>query len=127
MARKIAIVAAFLLMTSGLVLARDRQGGRRTNSAVGTGVVLQRNFYYPFAAYVVPYQAPVLLISPYGTAYYLLPAVVVSSPYFCTLHNDAFVSRIGLLDHLAGMHKISLDAAASICPVGVSSCIFPQY
>ena len=55
------------------------------------------------------------------------PAVVVTYPYFCVFHNDGFVSRIGLLDHLAGTHKIPLDAAATICPDGVGSCVFPSY
>jgi hypothetical protein len=63
----------------------------------------------------------------YGPSYYVPPAVVVTSPYFCAFHNDGFVSRIGLLDYLSGTHKIPLDAAATICPDGVGSCVFPSY
>jgi hypothetical protein len=70
---------------------------------------------------------PVLVVSPYGPSYYVPPTVVVTWPYFCIFHNDGFVSRIGLLDHLAGTHKIPLDAAANLCPDGVSSCVFPAY
>jgi len=42
-------------------------------------------------------------------------------------HNEGYVSRIGLLDHLAGTHKIHLDAAVSLCPDGATICIFPPY
>jgi len=36
------------------------------------------------------------------------------------------VSRVGLLDHLSGMHKIPLDAATNVCPDD-GGCIFPSY
>jgi hypothetical protein len=77
--------------------------------------------------YYVPYASPVLVVSPYAPAYFLPPAMVVTAPYFCLLHNEGFVSRIGLLDHLAGTHKIALDAAVSFCPDGAASCVFPSY
>ena len=128
MARKLTVVVlAFLLLISGLALAGGRRGAPRTGIGLGSGVGLARPYYYPFASYYVPYQAPVLVISPYGPSYYVPPAVVVTYPYFCVFHNDGFVSRIGLLDHLAGTHKIPLDAAATICPDGVGSCVFPSY
>ena len=127
MARKLAAVAGFLLLISGLAVAGERHGAPRSRIGFGSGVALDRRYYYPFAAYYVPYQVPVLVISPYGPSYYLPPAVVVTAPYFCVFHNDGFVSRIGLLDHLAGTHKIPLDAAATICPDGVGSCVFPSY
>ena len=38
----------------------------------------------------------------------LAPSVVITSPYLCILHNEAFVSRIGMIDHLAGMHGMPL-------------------
>ena len=68
-----------------------------------------------------------VVISPYAPAYLLPPTVVVTMPYFCALHNEGYVSRIGLLDHLAGMHKIPLDAATNFCPDGVGCCVFPSY
>jgi hypothetical protein len=77
--------------------------------------------------YYVPYASPVLVVSPYAPAYFLPPTVVVTAPYFCVLHNEGFVSRIGLLDHLAGTHKIALDAAVTLCPDGAASCVFPSY
>jgi hypothetical protein len=43
------------------------------------------------------------------------------------LHNEAFVSRVGMIDHLAGMHGMLLDATASICPDAAGNCIFPSY
>ena len=125
--RKLTAVLAFIVFISGLALAAERQGAPRSRVGVASGVPLERRYYSPFVAYYVPYQAPVLVISPYGPSYYVPPAVVVTSPYFCVFHNDGFVSRIGLLDHLAGTHKIPLDAAATLCPNGVGSCIFPSY
>jgi hypothetical protein len=77
--------------------------------------------------YYVPYAPPVLVVSPYAPAYLLPPTVVATSPYFCVLHNEGFVSRVGLLDHLAGAHQIALDAALSLCPDGAASCMFPTY
>ena len=71
------------------------------------------------------YYPPVVVISPYSPPYYVSPTVVATSPYFCVFHNDGFVSRVGLLDHLSGMHRIPLDMAASLCPDGTGSCIFP--
>jgi hypothetical protein len=32
-----------------------------------------------------------------------------------------------MIDHLAGMHGMLLDAAASICPAAAANCIFPSY
>jgi hypothetical protein len=127
MARKLTVVLAFILVISGVALAAERHGAPRSRMGFGSGVALERRYYYSFVPYYVPYQAPVLVISPYGPSYYVPPAVVVTYPYFCVFHNDGFVSRIGLLDHLAGTHKIPLDAAATICPGGFGSCVFPSY
>jgi hypothetical protein len=83
---------------------------------------------YPYTYYYRTYVPPVLVVSPYGGSYYLPPTVVVTQPYFCVLHNEGFVSRVGLLDHLSSsLHRIPLDAAAAICPDGVESCVFPTY
>jgi hypothetical protein len=120
-------VLSFILLLSGLALAGPREGTPRSRFGFGSGVPLERRYFYPVIPYYIPYQAPVLVISPYGPSYYVPPAVVVTSPFFCVFHNDGFVSRIGLLDHLAGTHKIPLDAAATICPDGVGSCVFPSY
>ncbi|MGH7797135.1 MAG: hypothetical protein ACREQ2_19910 [Candidatus Binatia bacterium] len=74
-----------------------------------------------------PNYPPVVVISPYSHYFYVPPPVVVTTPFFCVLHNHGFVSRVGLLDHLSGMHRISLHDAASLCPDGVENCIFPSY
>ena len=63
----------------------------------------------------------------FASACYLPSSVVITSSYLCILHNEAFVSRIGMIDHLAGMHGMLLDAAASICPDAAANCIFPSY
>ena len=91
------------------------------------GVTPNRPFYrrgYPVSPYSYP---PIPLIPPYASACYLPSSVVITSPYLCILHNEAFVSRIGMIDHLAGMHGMLLDAAASICPDAAGNCIFPSY
>jgi hypothetical protein len=127
MPRFLAAAVGVVLLVAGLALAHERQGSRRARLVHNHSVALERRFAHPSTTIFVPYQAPALVISPYGPSYYLPPAVVVSSPYFCVLHNDGFVSRIGLLDHLAGTHKLPLDVAAAICPDGVGSCVFPSY
>ncbi|MBM4297699.1 MAG: hypothetical protein FJ143_08165 [Deltaproteobacteria bacterium] len=127
MPRIFAAVVGLILLVSGLAWAAERHGARRTKLAHSHSVPLERRSVHSTTTIFVPYQTPVLVISPYGPSYYLPPAVVVTSPYFCVLHNDGFVSRIGLLDHLAGTHKLPLDVAAAICPDGVGSCVFPSY
>ena len=72
------------------------------------GVTPNRPFYrrgYPVSPYSYP---PIPLIPPYASACYLPSSVVITSPYLCILHNEAFVSRIGMIDHLAGMHGMPL-------------------
>ena len=125
MARMITVVLVFILSMAGVVLAGDRHGSVRIR--LGGGAPLERRLDHPFVANYIPYQAPLLVLSPYGPVYYVPPAVVVTAPYFCVFHHGAFVSRVGLLDHLSGRHKIPLDVAATICPDGVASCVFPSY
>ena len=125
--RSLALVSALMLVISGIGLAGQRDPSTRSKFAAGSTAHLAQRYYYPLSYYYVFYQAPVLVISPYGPSYYLPPAVVVTAPYFCVFHNHGFVSRVGLLDHLAGTHKIPLDAASAICPDGTGSCIFPSY
>ena len=69
---------------------------------------------------------PTIIILPSAGFYYVPPTVVVTSPYFCVFHNEAFVSRIGMIDHLSGMHGLPLTTAASICPDANGNCIFPS-
>lgn len=99
-------------------------------AAPGSRIVVQRQVVpvYHYYYYYPAYPPPVLVLSPYTRTYVLPPAVVVATaPFFCALHNDGFVSRVGMLDHLAGSHRIGLDAAATICPDGAGSCLFPSY
>jgi len=135
------ILAAITILATGLTLSADVGAGPRraivaprANSAVtnlpygvGNGVGVQRRFYGAHPYYYQPYYPPVAVMSPYAPSFYILaPTVVANQPYFCVLHNEGFFSRIGLIDHLAGTHKIPLDAATDLCPDGVS-CIFPSY
>ena len=85
-----------------------------------------RFYYYVPGNYYQPYYPQVIVISPYAATYVPAPTVVVTAPFFCVLHNEGWVSRVGLLDHLSGMHRIPLDAAANLCPDD-GGCIFPSY
>jgi hypothetical protein len=139
-----AVILAFAVTLAGEPRADNRQFTSRTQSTSGPTLVAgagsikaaeRRNFhavkpsrfyYYVPGNYYQPYYPQVIVVSPYAPAYVLPPTVVVTSPFFCVLHNEGWVSRIGLLDHLSGTHKIPLDAAANLCPDG-TSCIFPSY
>jgi hypothetical protein len=139
------ILSAIALFTLGVVLVAEAGAGPRRGiltPRAGSGVrsfsggvpgrvVVQRQFYggypYYYQHYYQPYYPPVLVISPYAQSYILPPTVVANEPYFCVLHNQGFISRVGLVDHLAGTHKIPLEAATSVCPYGGGSCIFPSY
>ena len=136
---------ALALALGGELRAGSRQLTVRTQSGSGSALVAgagshraaeRRNFhavkpshfyYYVPRDYYQPYYPAVVVVSPYAPAYVLSPTVVVTSPFFCVLHNEGWVSRVGLLDHLSGMHKIPLDAAANLCPDGGGNCIFPSY
>lgn len=134
------ILSAITILALGLVLAGEVGAGPRramvaprANAGVtffaggaSNRVIVQRQFAYPYY-YYQPYSPPVVVISPYAQSYMLPPTVVVTAPYFCVLHNEGYVSRVGLLDHLAGTHKIPLNAATSLCPDGGGNCVFPSY
>jgi hypothetical protein len=64
----------------------------------------------------------VVAISSFSILYYR--PVVVTSAFFCVLHNDAFVTRAGLLDHLSGTHRTPPTAAAWRCPDSAESCMY---
>lgn len=87
-------------------------------------VYFNNSYYYP--GYYYPYNPPLVVVSPYSS-YYIPPTVVATLPYFCVLHQTGWVTRAGFLDHLAGTHKLTLESAASFCPDGFDSCLFPGY
>ena len=127
------LLSVFLLLTAS-VRAGPPRGTPRAGFVVGGTVtpafafgIQAPRYYYPNGFYYGPSQVPIVVYSPYSPAYYLPPTAVVTLPFFCVLDNHGFVSRIALLDHIAGTHKIPLDTAASVCPDGVTSCIFPSY
>jgi hypothetical protein len=133
------ILFGFLLALSGELWAAQSRSQSRSNVARGkfaSGGSVPRSgpiyrytypYLYPYNYYYQPYYPPVVVISPYLQPYYVTPTVVATSPYFCVFHNEGYVSRIGLLDHLAGTHKIPLDAVAAFCPDDGGACIFPSY
>jgi hypothetical protein len=89
------------------------------------GHPIRPHYHYPNGYYYRPFYPPAVVISPYGPAYYQSRVVEVTSAYFCVLHNVGFVNRAGMVDHLAGTHKFPVESAASFCPDGVESCIYP--
>lgn len=116
----------------GIVTPRAGSGVRSFSGGVPGRAVVQRHFFYSgypyyYQHYYQPYYPPVLVVSPYGHSYILPPTVVVNERYFCVLHNQGFISRVGLLDHLAGTDKVPLEAATRLCPDTGGSCVFPSY
>ena len=110
-----------------IVAPRASAGARYFSGGMPNRVGVQGQFYGAYPYYYQPYYPPVVVISPYAQSYILPPTVVVNEPYFCVLHNEGFVSRVGLIDHIAGTHKISLEAATGLCPDAGGSCVFPSY
>jgi len=112
-----------------VVPSRARSGvtffpGAGTNRTIVQGYPY---FYQVPGYYYQPNYPSVMVVSPYAPSYILPPTVEVNLPYFCLLHNEGFVTRIALVDHLAGTHKIPLDAAAGLCPDAGGSCVYPSY
>jgi hypothetical protein len=132
----ILLVFALVSLISGALWAGQNRGRFRTSVAPGKfaagrsfvhgGPIYPYGYPYWYGRYQ-PYYPPLVVISPYAGFYYAQPTIVVTEPYLCVFHNEGYVSRVGLLDHLAGTHKVSLDAAASLCPAGATTCIFPSY
>lgn len=95
------------------------------NSA--NGIYIQPGYRFYLHGYYPGTFYPPVIVTPYAYPYYLPPTIVVNLPFFCVLHQVGFWTRAGMLDHLAGTHKFPLEAAATICPDGVESCLFPAY
>ena len=125
------INAAFLAVTLFSIQygwAGPQRFSSRSGFIAGGAVGAQTQiYYYPGIYNPWPNYPSVVVISPYGPSYYLPPAAVVTAPFYCAFDNHGFVSRIGLLDHLSGMHRIPLEAAATLCPGDTASCVCPSY
>lgn len=136
--KRLFLSAAIVVLVAAAVDASG-PGSRRNSPAVGVPPApraahgrrpVMRSYVYPQYYWYGPYgyyhAYPPLVVSPDG-AYYPPPTIVVTHPYFCTLHQAGWVSRAGFLDHVAGAHKLPLESAARFCPDGVESCLFPAY
>jgi hypothetical protein len=113
------------------------RSGRSASAAVSNSAVLRSSRgrvyvfpFYPQAYFHYPYgyfhPLGINVLPPYNP-YYVSPPVVINAPFFCLLDRAGFVSRIAMLDHLAGTHKFALQTASSICPDGADGCVFPSY
>jgi hypothetical protein len=133
------MIFALVMVLSGALWAGQNHGRFRAGAAPGKfasgksfvrGAPIYPRYPYGYPYWYGRYQSyypPLVVISPYSHFYYVEPAIVATEPFFCVFHNEGYVSRIGLLDHLAGTHKVPLDAAVSLCPAGATTCIFPSY
>jgi hypothetical protein len=143
------IAIGLLLWFAGSVSAagaRGRPGGgpktSRPAAVVAPGLpvlpgrhpqALPGYFSYPYHySYYQPpyyyYHSPVVIVAPsyrypYYYSYYMPTTVFLSYPFYCFTHYQGFVSRIGFIDHVGGIHKIPLDTIASLCADGSESCV----
>jgi hypothetical protein len=84
-------------------------------------------FYHPHGHFSYHWH-PVIILSPYYIYSYSIPVpVTVVSPFFCLAHRVGYASRVGMLDHLSGTHKIPLETAASFCPEENETCLVDGY
>lgn len=88
-----------------------------------------RPYYYNYPrAYYGHNPRSVIVITPSTYYPYYGPVTVVTSePYYCHMHHVGFVSRVGFLDHISGIHKIPLDTADAICTDANDSCVIEGY
>ena len=69
----------------------------------------------------------VIIITPSTHYYDSRVTAVTSEPYYCHVHHVGFVSRVGFLDHVAGVHKIPIETVDGICAEGNASCVIEGY
>ncbi|MGH7825998.1 MAG: hypothetical protein ACREQ7_12580 [Candidatus Binatia bacterium] len=107
----------------------ERNRGRHVNPAPGH--VYKRYPHHHYPRYYRYYRRPVVVAPnyyyPYYYPYYTPAAVLLSSPFYCFVHHEGFISRVGFLDHISGTHKVPLETAASVCPEGGESCVIEGY
>ena len=132
-----AVIAVIALLVAGQVSAGGsgvalRVGNSPTSTAPKSAVERGRrsgrhlfpgySYYYP---YPYGYYPAPIIVAPYP--YYGPVTLAVSAPFFCLSHHVGYISRIGILDHLSGIHKLPLDTAAAVCPDDNQSCIVDGY
>jgi hypothetical protein len=131
-----AVIAVVTLSVAGQAAAGGsgmavRVGNSPTNTAPKSVIERSRrsnrHFFLGYSYYPYPYgyyPGP-FIVAPYP--YYGPVTVAVSTPFFCLSHHVGYISRIGMLDHLSGIHKLPLDTAAAVCPDDNQSCIIDGY
>jgi hypothetical protein len=97
---------------------------RRSDSTDGQPQHRHRGFQRRRPAHVIVVPSPYYYYSPY---YFAARPTVVNAPFFCLEHAVGFISRVGLIDHLGGTHKLTLQHAATICPEDVDTCVFEGF
>lgn len=88
-----------------------------------------QHYYYP------PYyrhRAPLIIVAPtfhypYYYSYYSPATLLLNAPFYCFIHHEGFVTRVGFIDHISGAHKVPLQTAVSVCPEGDESCVIEGY
>jgi hypothetical protein len=98
--------------------------GRGRHAHAPPGYLSYPHHYYYYPPYYRYYRPPVVIVAPsYQYPYYAPATVLLSSPFYCFTHHEGFVSRVGFIDHVGGIHRIPLDTVASLCADGSESCV----
>jgi len=141
MLKNTAIILAAIVVSSTLAVASGPRAARRTDAQVMHSAPAvsgssrhsdsnQRHRRHRHHGHRRdrPVQVIIAPLYHYYTPYPFIPQpVVVNAPFFCVEHRSGFISRIGLIDHLGGTHKLALRRAAAICPEDVEMCVFDGF
>jgi hypothetical protein len=142
MLSKIVLVVAATIASATLALASGPRAARRSDVPVVGPAPSLPGFYrksdstdrhpqHGHRAHQRQRPAHVIVIPPSYYYYSPYPFVtrpaLVNAPFFCLEHGVGFISRVGLIDHLGGTHKLTLQHAAAICPEDVDTCVFEVF
>ncbi|MEX0802144.1 MAG: hypothetical protein WD688_02315 [Candidatus Binatia bacterium] len=129
MLKNTAIILAAIVVSSTLAVASGPRAARRTDAQVmRSAPAVSGSSRHNGHRRDRPVQVIIAPLYHYYTPYPFIPQpVVVNAPFFCVEHRSGFISRIGLIDHLGGTHKLALRRAAAICPEDVEMCVFDGF
>jgi hypothetical protein len=102
------------------------RSGRFHNHLAPGQFYLYHPLHFPYVYYYQSFGSSIIIVIPDFNLHQVPVSKVVNAPFFCLLHHVGYVSRIGMLDHLAGAHKFALETAGIICPQGATHCLFPS-